>query len=201
MATLLKQQQAFEPAPSRRIIVPAGHGAWWGVDVSVSRVAIAYASFEGLGAARTAPFPVLSGGARLGHIWAETSLLVAELVRDGWPLPGVVYVEQPSGARPNPALSYAVGVIQAAVFDALQRATARNVLVETIASASWKKAATGFGRHDKPTRKTLGRPVAFEDYGVARWARANGYAGTSWDEADALGIAEAARRTVALDER
>lgn len=201
MASLLAQQQAFEPAPTRRIIVPAGHSAWWGVDVSVSRVAVAYASREGLGAARTAPFADLGGGARLGHIWAQTGLCVAELVRDGWPLPGVVWVEQPSGARSNPALSYATGVIQAAVFDTLQRVTGRAVRVETVASASWKKAATGYGRHDKPTRKKLGRPVTFEDYGVAVWARANGYRGVSWDEADALGIAEAARRTIALDER
>jgi hypothetical protein len=201
VATLLTQQQAFEPAPSRRIIVPAGHGAWWGVDVSVSRVAVAYASHGGLGAARTAPFANLDGGARLDHIWAETGLCVADLFQRGWPLPGVVWVEQPSGARPNPSLSYATGVIQAAMFGTIRRVTGQSVKVETVASASWKKAATGYGRHDKPTRKTLGRPVVFEDYGVARWARANGYAGSSWDEADALGIAEAARRTIALDER
>jgi hypothetical protein len=39
------------------------------------------------------------------------------------------------------------------------------------------------------------------EYGVLTWARQNGYAGCSWDEADAWGIAEAARREVALEER
>jgi hypothetical protein len=34
-----------------------------------------------------------------------------------------------------------------------------------------------------------------------KWARLNGYTGASWDEADALGIAEAARRDTALEER
>jgi hypothetical protein len=32
------------------------------------------------------------------------------------------------------------------------------------------------------------------------WARENGYTGLSWDEADAWGIAEAARREVELGE-
>jgi hypothetical protein len=40
------------------------------------------------------------------------------------------------------------------------------------------------------------------DYAVLRIARDDwGYDGTSWDCADALGIAEAARRTVGLDPR
>lgn len=201
MPSLLAQQQLIEPQPTRRIIVPAGHGSWWGVDISTLRVAIAHATAEGPRAARTVPFAGLKGGALLAHIWAETGLLVAELVRDGWPLPGVVWVEQPSGARPNPPLSYAAGAIQGAVFDSLQRVTGVSVLVETVPSATWKKTATGFGAHSKPTRKKLGRTPVFEDYGVAKWAMANGYAGNSWDEVDALGIAEAARRTVALDER
>ena len=40
-----------------------------------------------------------------------------------------------------------------------------------------------------------------ERYGVLRWARENGYTGSSWDEADALGIAEAGRRLVTLEAR
>ena len=198
---LLAQQELLEVPPARSVIVPAGHCAWWGVDVSVSRVAVAYVASDGHRGARTALFADLKGGARLAHIWAETGLLVAELVRDGWPLPGLVWVEQPSGSQPNPALSYATGVIQGAVFDALQRATGRSVLVETVSSAAWKKQATGYGSHYKPTKAKLGRRPVFEDYGVARWARGLGYRGDSWDEADALGISEAARRTVRLEAR
>jgi hypothetical protein len=189
------------PVRSRRIIVPAGHSAWWGADVSVSRLALAYASCEGAHGARTVLFADLKGGARLAHIWAETGLLVAEAVRDGWPLPGLVWVEQPSGAQPNPQLSYVTGAIQGAVFAGVQRVTGRPVRVETVSSASWKKTSCGYGAIYKPTKKKLGRAPRFEDYGVARWAAGLGYGGASWDECDALGIAEAARRTVALEER
>jgi hypothetical protein len=197
----LAQQELLEVAPPRRIIVPLAHEAWWGVDVSVARVSIAHVTPERTRGARTASFATLEGGGRLAHIWAETGLLAASLIRDGWALPGLVWVEQPSGARPNPSLSYAVGVVMGAVADALARVTAERVRVETVPSATWKKQATGFGRHDKPTRKKLGRAPLFEDYGVAKWARANGYRGDSWDECDALGIAEAARRSVGLDQR
>jgi hypothetical protein len=87
-------------------------------------------------------------------------------------------------------------VIMAAIANQVPQAA-----VETVPSATWKKAATGYGAHYKPTKKKLGRTPVFEDYAVARWARENGYEGSSWDECDALGIAEAARREVALVER
>jgi hypothetical protein len=197
---LLAQQELLEAPPARRVIVPAGHGAHWGADVSVSRLALAYAC-EGRRGARTALFADLKGGARLAHIWAETGLFVAGLVRDGWPLPGVVWVEQPSGAQPNPALSYATGVIQGALFDAVQRVTGRSVVVETVSSLAWKKVAVGRGNIYKPTKAKLGRRPVFEDYEVARWARTLGYRGDSYDECDALGIADAARRSVGLEQR
>lgn len=201
MPELLAQQTLLDRPPSRRIIVPAGHSAWWGADPAVGRLSVAVATAEGPRAALTASFGDLRSGARLAHIWRETGLFVAGLVRDGWPVPGLVWVEQPSGQRTVPELLYAVGVIQGAIYDALQLVTGHGVLVETVPSSSWKKAACGSGAIRKPTRKALGRAVRFEDYGVARWAAANGYRGSSWDEADALGIADAARRTVALDER
>ena len=40
--TLLGQQEAFTPEPPRRIIVPKGCHAYWGVDSSVKRISIAY---------------------------------------------------------------------------------------------------------------------------------------------------------------
>lgn len=192
---LLGQQELLEAPPRRRLIVPVGHGAHWGVDPSTERVAFAYAC-EGRRAASTASFPDLKGGARLAQIWRQTRLRALWLLEGGWPAPGLVWVEQPSGERPNPALSYAVGVIMGAVADVLP-----SCVVETVPSATWKKGATGYGAHYKPTRKKLGRTPRFEDYGVAVWAAANGYEGSSWDEADALGIAEAARREVTLEER
>jgi hypothetical protein len=198
----LAQQELLEVPPSRRIIVPPGHGhAHWGADVSVSRLSLAFVTSEGARAARTTLFRDLDGGARLAHIWAETGGFVEELFRDGWPLPGLIWVEQPSGARPNPNLSYACGVIIGSLHDAIERVTGRTIMVTTVPSATWKLKATGFGRHDKPTKKKLGRSPVFEDYGIARWAKLNGYTGSSWDESDALGIAEAARRTVALEAR
>jgi hypothetical protein len=192
---LLGQQELLEAGPRRRLIVPAGHCAHWGVDPGTERVAFAYA-YEGRRAAFSASFPDLKGGARLAAIWRETARVVLELLVGDWPWPGLVWVEQPSGERPNPALSYAVGVIMAAIANQVPQAA-----VETVPSATWKKAATGYGAHYKPTKKKLGRPPRFEDYAVARWARENGYEGSSWDECDALGIAEAARREVALVER
>lgn len=193
---LLGQQELLEAPPRRRLIVLRGHTAHWGVDPSTERVAFAYAC-EGRRAAYTASFPSLSGGARLAAIWRETARTALYLLEEcGWPIPGLVWVEQPSGDRPNPALSYATGVIMGGVFEALPMST-----VETVPSATWKKLATGYGAHYKPTKKKLGRTPVFGDYGVAVWARANGYEGFSWDEADALGIAEAARREIALDER
>jgi hypothetical protein len=68
------------------------------------------------------------------------------------------------------------------------------VRIETCTSSWWKKRGCGWGAIYKPKRVT-------EEYGVLTWARQNGYEGASWDEADAWGIAEAARREVALDER
>lgn len=194
-------QELLELPRARTLIVPDGHSAWWGADVSVSRLALAYAAPGVARGARTVLFADLKGGARLAHIWAETGLFVAELARDGWPLPGLVWVEQPSGSQPNPALSYATGAIQGAIYDAVQRVSGRGVLVETVSSSGWKKIATGYGAHYKPTRAKLGRRPVFDDYGVARWARSLGYAGDSWDEADALGISEAARRSVSLQQR
>ena len=169
------------------MIVPGERVAWYGIDPSTKRIAIACVTSDTKRVA-SHPFPSLEGGARLKAIWDETRLFVQSLSERGWPAAGLAWVEQPSGKTPNPALSYAVGVIQAALCDALA------CRVETIESSSWKKVATGRGNVYKPKRRG-------EVYGVLAWAQANGYRGTSWDEADALGIAVAAQRTVALTVR
>jgi hypothetical protein len=196
--TLLAQQELVEPAPVRRLIVPRGHSAWWGVDPSTTRVSVAYVWREGARGVRTVPFARVEGPARLSEIYAQTRFIAADLVTTrfgAFPTPGLVLVEQPSGKMENPNLSYAVGVIQAALYDGLYSALGRAAQIETCTSSWWKKRACGRGNLYKPKR---GDP---EPYGVLTWARQNGYAGASWDEADAFGIAEAARREVALEER
>jgi hypothetical protein len=203
--TLLAQQELVEPAPVRRLIVPRGHSAWWGVDPSTVRLSVAYVTPEGARGVRTVPFARADGPARLSEIYAQTRRFAAVSLGpryfpttpssdDGFPWPGLVLVEQPSGKMENPNLSYAVGVIQAALYDGLYSALGRAVRIETCTSGHWKKVACGMGNIYKP--KLKGEP-----YGVLTWARQNGYAGCSWDEADAWGIAEAARREVALEER
>lgn len=198
---LLAQQELLEAAPSRRLIVPRGCGSWWGCDPGTLRFAVA--AVVGPGEHRTAltSFSEARGGQRLSLIYDETRGFVARLLHDGWPLPGLVVFELPAGNPPNLELIYAAGVQQAAVFDAVLAETGRMVTTETMPTSSWKLAACGKGNLYKPTRKKLGRAPVFEDYAVAVWARENGYMGRSYDECDALGLAEAGRRTVALDER
>jgi hypothetical protein len=196
----LAQQELLEPPPRRRLIVPAGHSAWFGVDPSSKRVSIAAVLRLPDGSydrwVRSVPFVPGDGGQRLHSAYHATRGLALEMV--GLAKPGVIWVEQPSGRNVNHPLEYAVGVILAAVFDAAYSLTGVPVVVETVPSASWKKLAVGRGDCWKPTRAKLGRAPEFEDYAVAAWSRRLGYRGYSWDESDALGVAEAARREIAL---
>lgn len=186
---------------TRRLQVPRGCTAWLGVDPGTTRVALA-ACWEGETVERgvwSASFQRMDGGARLAGIWRVTCRLAESAARslaEEGVAPGVALVEMPAGKQANPALSYATGVIQAAVFEGVMRATTRGVRIEDCSSSWWKKLSTGFGGHRKP--KPSDDP---ESYGVMRWARSVGYQGHSWDEADALGIAEAARKTIVLEER
>jgi hypothetical protein len=106
-------------------------------------------------------------------------------------------VEQPSGSKQavNLPLIYAVGVIHMALYDGLLEVTGKPVRIESCVSSWWKRKACGRGNIAKPRKGDA------SEYGVLTWARQNGYDGSSWDAADAWGIAEAARREVALEER
>lgn len=190
--TALGQAELFVPAPRRRMIVGKGQTAWWGVDPSTRRLALAGVSAEG-GWAHQVPFVKLSGAPRLAAIRAETMHLVT-LAAESYALPGVVAVEQPGGKSINWPLYLAVGVIVEAVYEALLPFCG-GVEVELIAPATWKKRACGRGDIYKPKRGDS------HEYGVLTWAREQGYAGSSWDEADAWGIAEAMRRDVLLEAR
>lgn len=200
---LLAQQELVEAPPARRLIVPRGHTAHWGIDPSTQRIAVAgtHVAPDRAFTVSTASFAAGKGGQRLSLIHAETRAFVTRLLEGGWTPPGFVLFELPAGDPPNVELIYAAGVQQAAVYDAVLAVTGRPVVVETMPTSRWKLLACGRGNIYKPTKKKLGRTPVFEDYGVAQWAVANGYAGRSWDEVDALGIAEAARRTVALEAR
>lgn len=183
MTVPLLQLEVFVPEPQRRLIVRRGMGAHWGVDPSTLRIAVACGS-----RVQTHSFPRTEGLARLNDIYESTVAFMEDLV--SWPIPGFVLVEQPSGKTINLELVYAVGVVIAAM-----EAVLPGTHFETVTSSSWKRVACGRGDIYKP-RKGDGW-----EYGVLRWARENGYEGSSWDEADALGIAEAARRLVTLEER
>lgn len=202
--TLLGQQEAFTPEPTRRLIVPKGCTAYWGIDSSVRRIAVGFADTFRWDA-RTLVLPGGSGpvtAERLGLAFASIRDQVAAAVAlDSLPRPGLVWTEQPGGKTPNLPLIYMIGVVQGAVWAGLQIAEVPQPRYETCPPGHWKKLACGSGAIWKPTRDTLGRRPEFMDYGVAVWARQNGYLGDSWDEADALGLAEAARREVLLEER
>jgi hypothetical protein len=198
---MLEQQELMEPPAKRRMIVPKGHTAWWGVDPSTRRVAIAGVSRAADGSldrwAVSAPFVPGEGLERLAGIYAEAYAL-ARVCAEVAP-PGLVWLEQPGGEHRNYPLFYATGVIAAAVSAAVVETR-----LETVVPGAWKKTACGRGDIYKTMRvpgKSKPVPVPFEEYGVLAWARANGYRAHSWDEADAWAIAEAARRTVALEER
>jgi hypothetical protein len=201
--SLLAQQELVE-VPPRRMVVPAGHTAWWGVDPSTQRIAVAGVATRYDGSldrwVGCRPFRPSAGPQRLSEVYRVTRDYVVSMATC-CPWPGVVFIEQPSGKFENPELSYAVGVTIAAVFNALATETGVPPHIETVTSSSWKKRACGRGNLYKPTKEKLGRAPTFEDYPVAVWARENGYQGSSFDECDAWGIAEAARRTVALEVR
>lgn len=184
----LGQTELLAPARTKKVQV-AGGGSWWGIDPSTLRVAITSVSAEGQRGVSTRSFPPRTGGRRLAVILYETRALARALIEAEGP-PGVVVVEQPSGKTPNLPFVYAVAVIIAAVAEAAPLA-----VVDTVPSSTWKKVACGAGNLYKPK----GRNVGFLDYGVAAWAREQGYRGSSWDEADSWGIADYAWRTYAIE--
>lgn len=198
MTETLAQQELLEAPPSRRLIVPAGHTAHWGIDPSTRGIALARAATpHGAASVCFAAFAKLRGAQRLSAIQDDTRTLVRGLLDGGWTPPGLIAIEQPFGGPTHGAdeLFYVVGVITAAVYDAVLEFTGKPAHIEMVSSSWWKKRACGNGGIRKPKRKTD------PEYGVLSWARLNGYMGNSWDEADALAIAEAKRRDVLLEPR
>lgn len=188
------QQRLIQPEPTRVIRAIPG-SAWWGVDPSTLRVAVAWQHPAAEPGAAIRSFPrAAAGGKRLSLIRSETADFVRGIV--GAPWPGIVLVEQPSG-KPNPALVYAVGAIQAGIYDGL-RATPRGhhhpeqiPPIETITSSEWRLIATGRG--DTGYKRRGGKAE------LVRLAQENGYRGSSEDESEAWLIALAARRLVRFE--
>jgi Holliday junction resolvasome RuvABC endonuclease subunit len=151
----------------------AGAEYVWGVDPAVSRLAFAFAP--------TADGPIeveslrtdteLRDGARLGLLDRQLRIRARQLAGD-FP-PAVVWVEQPSARFTNLALTYATGVVQAALYESLA------VPVWTIASSAWKLRTVGAGNASKAQ--------------VAAWVAAQGADFSGQDEADAYAIAAAGR--------
>lgn len=152
----------------------------WGVDPSTKLVAIACVGPDGEHVESREFLKDRWHGARLADIRRVTRSLVALLAERCPPL--YVFVEQPAafGHPPEPQLMYAVGVIQEAVFSALEFRFPHPVEVRTVPIGQWKKAALGNGAAKKPE--------------IMRWAERRGHFGLLQDEADALGIAVAGQR-------
>lgn len=145
----------------------------WGIDPAIGRIAFAFAPV-GAGAIAVETLTVDSEsreGQRLG--WLDRQLRIrARQLASAFP-PAVVWVEQPSGRHRNLPLTYAVGVIQAALFETLA------VPVWTMPSSSWKRATVGAGNATKQQ--------------AAAWAASKGADVDGQDEVDAYCIAAAGR--------
>jgi Holliday junction resolvasome RuvABC endonuclease subunit len=143
------------------------------VDPAMAKLAVAFADLD------SAAVEVVSlitrteerDGARLGLL--DRQLRIAARQWAGRFPPACVWVEQPSGRFVQPQLSYAVGVIQAALFETLA------CPVWTIPSGAWKKRTVGVGNATKPQ--------------VRAWVDRLGVEVGSQDEADAVAIACAGR--------
>lgn len=145
----------------------------WAIDPALSRVAFAFAPLDG------GPIVVETlttatdarEGERLGLLDRQVRIYARQRAAEF--APAVVWVEQPSGRFRNLGLTYAVGVIQAALFEALA------CPVWTIPSSTWKRSTVGAGNATKEQ--------------VAAWVIAQGADFNGQDEADAYCIAAAGR--------
>ncbi len=145
----------------------------WAVDPALARLAFAFADVDSdaVEVETLITRTTEREGARLGLLDRQVRIYARQAA--GRYPPACVWVEQASGRFHSPQLSYAVGVIQAALFETLA------VPVWTIPSSAWKKRTVGVGNATKPQ--------------VRAWVDRLGVAVRSQDEADACGIAVAGR--------
>jgi Holliday junction resolvasome RuvABC endonuclease subunit len=145
----------------------------WAVDPGLSRLAFAFAAVEdeAVEVETLITRTVEREGARFGLLDRQLRIYARQAA--GRYPPACVWVEQPSGRFSNLQLSYAVGVIQAALFEALA------CPVWTVPPSAWKKRSVGVGNASKLQ--------------IASWVRASGIEVEGQDEADAVAIACAGR--------
>ena len=145
----------------------------WGIDPALSRLAFAFAALDS--DAITVETLITRceerEGARLGLLLRQLHIYARQAA--GRFPPAVCWVEQPSGRFRNLQLTYATGVVQAALFEALA------CPVWSIASSAWKRRTVGVGNATKEQ--------------VAAWVDALGVDVDGQDEADAVAIAVAGR--------
>lgn len=142
----------------------------WGIDPAVSRVAFAFAQLDADKSIEVETLVTANEareGERFGLLARQVRIYARQRAAE-FP-PAIVWVEQPSGRFRNLPLLYAVGVIQAVLFETL------SVPVWTIPSGAWKKRTVGVGNATKEQ--------------VAAWVDAQGLGFETQDEADAIGVA------------
>ena len=153
----------------------------WSVDVAMSKLAFGFAGV-GWQSVEVESLHIngdYSDGRRLGLIDRQVRIY-ARQVESTFP-PVAVFVEQPSRRFPKPQLSYAAGVVQAALYETL------GVEVLTITSGEWKKATVGVGNATKAQ--------------VGAWVRRHCPDVFDEDECDAYAMAWAARGRVTVTPR
>jgi Holliday junction resolvasome RuvABC endonuclease subunit len=141
----------------------------WGIDPAVSRLAFAFADVDSpaVHVETLVTHTDEREGARLGIFDRQIRIAARQWAGD-FP-PAAVFIEQPSGRFRNLQLTYAVGVLQAATFEAL------GCPVWTIPSGAWKRRTIGVGNATKNQ--------------VAAWVARLGVAADGQDECDAVAIA------------
>lgn len=143
----------------------------WGLDISTKCIALAI-DREPRSWWFTLPLQHhLRGAQRL----ASTHRRVDHWLRDSkthFP-PDAVFVEMPAGRHVAPTLIHHVGVVLAVLGNTVE------CPVVELSVSRWKQLAVGTGGATKDM--------------TLQWARKRGYTGTSYDEADAIGIAAAGR--------
>jgi hypothetical protein len=201
---LLAQQELIEVAPERHVVVPSALRdvvGWWGIDVSTRRYNVGYVTQSmdrGVHSVRLGEAND-NVGERLTRFARQLRLLLQTMLGEGIAPPAVVFVEHPAGKNVEPVLWYAVGTATQVAYETIADSYGYVPRVETIPPSSWKLKAVGRGNLPKPKRER-GKPrPELDAYPVWRWARTLGLAeNASWDDADAYGIAEAARRTIGI---
>lgn len=197
----LAQGGLFELEPLRSVSGP-GEG-WWGIDSRLEMYAVGTVDRQLKRRVHTVNLGERGtmNGERMNRYATQLRQLIRAMLHDGCPAPGAVWVEQASGKHPLPELVYCVGIATQVAYEELGRLLGYTVLVETVPSATWKARGLGNGRISKKDPET-GKPWRpRERYPVVQWARLNGAMAADdgdWDKADASGIAEGCRRTIAL---